>query len=354
MAGDKTEKPTPKKLSEARGKGQVAKSGDLNGAVVMLVGLFALGSALPGLVGNVRDAMTETLGRLGDPSVVSSGGIGALMQQTGEHVLRAVAPIALICAAAGIVINLAQVGLKPNLAGLKPKPQKLNPVSGFKNIYGPQALVELGKSLAKVGVVAAIVIVTVVPQVRQLGAMVGMGPLQLGSEASSGVMALARKAAIAYLFVGIADFVWSKHKHKKSLKMDKQEVKDEAKQQQLPAEVRGAIRRRQMSNARARMMAAVPTADVVVTNPTHYAVALKYDGTKPAPEVVAKGKDLIAARIRELARDAGVPVVPNPPLARSLHGSVEVGHQIPEELYAAVAQVLAYVFRVARRAQVAA
>jgi flagellar biosynthetic protein FlhB len=109
-----------------------------------------------------------------------------------------------------------------------------------------------------------------------------------------------------------------------------------------------------MSNARARMMAAVPTADVVVTNPTHYAVALKYDGTKPAPEVVAKGKDLIAARIRELARDAGVPVVPNPPLARSLHGTVEVGQQIPEELFAAVAQVLAYVFRVARRAPVAA
>jgi flagellar biosynthetic protein FlhB len=131
--------------------------------------------------------------------------------------------------------------------------------------------------------------------------------------------------------------------------MDKQEIKDEAKSQQLPAEVRGAIRRRQMHNARARMMAAVPEADVVITNPTHYAVALKYDGTSPAPKVLAKGMDHVALRIRELAAEAGVPVVPDPPLARSLHASVEVGEQIPEALFEAVAQVLAYVYRVAGR-----
>jgi flagellar biosynthetic protein FlhB len=131
--------------------------------------------------------------------------------------------------------------------------------------------------------------------------------------------------------------------------MDKQEVKDELKQQSLPAEVRMAIRRRQSSASRARMMAAVPEADVVVTNPTHFAVALKYDGTKPAPEVVAKGQDLLAQRIREIARENGVPVVSDPQLARSLHKSVEVGRQIPEDLFAAVAQVLAYVYRVAGR-----
>jgi flagellar biosynthetic protein FlhB len=133
----------------------------------------------------------------------------------------------------------------------------------------------------------------------------------------------------------------------KSLKMDKQEVKDEAKQQELPAEVKGAMRRRQMAAARARMMADVPTADVVVTNPTHYSVALKYDGKKLAPEVVAKGQDLVALKIRELAAEHGVPVVPDPPLARSLHATVEVGQQVPEELYEAVAQLLAFVYRVA-------
>src|SRR3954453_20754960 len=135
----------------------------------------------------------------------------------------------------------------------------------------------------------------------------------------------------------------------KQLKMDKQEVKDEAKQQQLPPEVRNALRRRQMAAARARMMADVPTADVVVTNPTHYSVALRYDGTAPAPQVVAKGQDLVALKIREIAAEHGVAVVPDPPLARSLHATVEVGQQIPEELFQAVAQILAYVYRVAGR-----
>jgi flagellar biosynthetic protein FlhB len=136
--------------------------------------------------------------------------------------------------------------------------------------------------------------------------------------------------------------------------MDKQEVKDEAKQQQLPMEVRSAIRRRQMAASRARMMGEVPTADVVVTNPTHYAVALRYDGSNPAPEVVAKGVDLVAARIREIAREAGVTIVPDPPLARTLHASVEVGHQIPEELFGAVAQILAFVYRMASKRERAA
>jgi len=131
--------------------------------------------------------------------------------------------------------------------------------------------------------------------------------------------------------------------------MDKQEVKEEAKQHALPAEVRSALRRRQLQAARARMMAAVPQADVVVTNPTHYAVALVYDGSKPAPEVIAKGQDLVAAQIRKIAEEHDVPIVPDPPLARSLHASVEVGQQIPEELFQAVAAVLAFVYRVARR-----
>jgi flagellar biosynthetic protein FlhB len=131
--------------------------------------------------------------------------------------------------------------------------------------------------------------------------------------------------------------------------MDKQEVKEEAKQHALPPEVRSALRRRQLQAARARMMAAVPQADVVVTNPTHYAVALLYDGSKPAPEVIAKGQDLVAAQIRRIAEEHDVPIVPDPPLARSLHASVEVGQQIPEELFQAVAAVLAFVYRVARR-----
>ena len=202
---------------------------------------------------------------------------------------------------------------------------------------------------------AAIVATAVVPQVTSLGAMVGIGPGELTGHLVSTVSALAKRAAFAYLLIGLLDFAYQKHKHSKSLKMDKQEVKEESKQQQVAPEVRSAIRRRQMAAARARMMAAVPTADVVVTNPTHFSVALRYDGKAPAPEVVAKGQDLVALKIRELAADHGVPVVPDPPLARSLHTSVEVGQQVPEELYEAVAQLLAFVYRVAaaRKAAVA-
>ena len=161
---------------------------------------------------------------------------------------------------------------------------------------------------------------------------------------------LIKRAAFAYLFIGIADFAWQKRRTEKAMKMDKQEVRDEAKNQDLPAEVRSMIRRRQMEAARKRMMSNVPTADVVVTNPTHYSVALRYDTSRAdAPEVVAKGKGIIALRIRELAAEHGVPVIPDPPLARGLYASVEIGHLIPEEFFGAVAAVLAFVYRTAAR-----
>jgi flagellar biosynthetic protein FlhB len=233
---------------------------------------------------------------------------------------------------------------------LKPDPKRLNPVSGAKNIFGPNAVVETLKSIAKVGVVAAIVAIALLPKLPEFGGMVGISPVEFGSILTGGMSSLVKRAALAYFVIGVADYLWQRHRHEKSLKMDKQEVKDEAKEQNLPAEVRSTLRRRQMELTRKRMMAEVPTADVVVTNPTHYSVALRYDATKAdAPEVIAKGKDHIALRIRELAREHGVPVIPDPPLARGLYGSVELGHTIPEEFFGAVAAVLAFVYRTAAR-----
>jgi flagellar biosynthetic protein FlhB len=250
-------------------------------------------------------------------------------------------------------VSLAQVGLKPKLEALKPDPKRLNPVTGAKNIFGKNSLVELAKNLLKIGIVAAVVLSALLPHVTDWAAMVGMSPIELGTAMAANIKSLALRAGVAYLLIGLVDFFYQRFRMEKSMRMDKQEVKDEAKQQDLPAEVKGAIRRRQREAARARMMAAVPEADVVVTNPTHFSVALKYDGTSPAPEVVAKGQDLLALRIREIAAANDVPIVPDPPLARSLHGSVEVGQQIPEELFQAVAQVLAYVYRVAGRRRAA-
>jgi flagellar biosynthetic protein FlhB len=351
---DKTEKATPKRREEARKKGQVAKSTDLNGAIVLLAGLSAAVATGPKVVERLGAEMAAVLDLVRTPDVVTNHGLGSILLGVLQAAGLAVLPIAGACVVAGVIVNVAQVRFKPSLTALKPDPRRINPLSGFKNIFGPNSLVEGAKSVTKVTVVGVLVALALVPKVEELGAMVGVEPAFLGSALSSSAFSLARRAAIAYLVIGVIDYVWQRHRHEKSLKMDLQEVKDEAKQQQLPSEVRGQMRRRQMQAARARMMAAVPTADVVVTNPTHYAVALKYDGTRPAPEVVAKGVDLVAARIRELAREAGVPVVPDPPLARSLHASVEIGHEIPEALFGSVAQVLAFVYRMAGRRAVAA
>jgi flagellar biosynthesis protein FlhB len=351
MAGahDKTEKATPKKREDARKKGQVAKSQDLNGAVVMLAGLMTLAIAGGAIAGRMQHSMTEALGQIADPSIVDMEGIGDLLMSALTDTGLAVAPVAGACLVAGVFASVIQVGFKPSAKAAAPDPKRINPINGLKQILGPNALVEGGKSIVKVAVVSGIVAIALIPTLPGMGAMVGMTPVQLAGELVSTIMGIAQRAAIAYLVIGVADVAWQRHRHEKQLRMDKQEVKEEHKQQQLPAEVKMAMRRRQSSAARARMMAAVPEADVVVTNPTHFSVALKYDGKKAAPEVVAKGQDLMALRIREIAREHGVPVVPDPPLARALHKSVEVGRQIPEELFAGVAQVLAYVYRVAGR-----
>jgi flagellar biosynthetic protein FlhB len=350
MAGEKTEKATPKRRSEARKKGQVAKSTDLQGAIVLLAGIMAMGSAGPKLVTRMADQLRASMQQVANPDVVSAHGIGTLMSSAGTAVLLSVAPIALACTLAGILTNVGMVGFKPSGKALRPDPKRLNPIAGAKNIFGPNAIVETAKSVAKVGAVAAIVAIALLPKLPEFGGMVGLSPVDFGSILASDMSSLVKRAALAYFLIGIADFFWQRHRHEKSLKMDKQEVKDEAKEANLPPEVRGALRRRQMEMSRKRMMAEVPTADVVVTNPTHFSVALRYDATKAdAPEVIAKGQDHLALRIREIAREHGVPVIPDPPLARGLYASVDLHHTIPEEFFGAVAAVLAFVYRTAAR-----
>jgi flagellar biosynthetic protein FlhB len=350
MANDKTEKATPKKREEARRKGQVARSQDLQGSLVMLVGVVVLGATGPATAERLGDVLRRLLLQTSDPSVVSVGGISPLLMDALAACAYAVLPIAGACALTGVLVSVAQVGFKPSPEALKPDLKKLNPMSGFKNIFGPNAAVEAVKSVSKMSIIGAVVFAVLSPKLMSLGASVGMTPSELGAAMAHDIKAIATRAASAFFVLGLADFLWQRHRHEKNLKMDLQEVKDEAKQNDLPQEVKGAIKRRQMSAARQRMMQAVPEADVVVVNPTHYAVALKYDGAKGAPEVVAKGVDLIALRIKELAKEAGVPVVEDVPLARGLHATVEVGEEIPEDLYQAVAAVLAWVYRQKRAA----
>jgi len=351
---DKTEKATPKRRSEARKKGQVAKSTDLNGAVVLAAGLVGLTFMGPKVVSGISSAMRSIFAQISHPGeATTAAGLHALMSLAMSTILATVAPIAAMCVAAAVLANVGQVGMKPSLQALKPSFGKLNPLTGFKNVFGSRAPFEGAKAIAKVLIVGAVVALALIPQLTQLGASVGTPPAALGSLISSSVMGVAERASIAWLLIAVIDVIWQRHKFNKSLKMTKQEVKEEHRNADLPPEIKGAIRRRQRQAAMARMMAALPQADVVVTNPTHFAVALQYDGSHPAPVVVAKGQDLVAKQIRRIAEENNVPIVPDPPLARALHKSVEIGQMIPAELYAAVAQVLAFVYRMAGRRKAA-
>jgi flagellar biosynthetic protein FlhB len=354
-ADDKTEKATPKKARESRKKGQVAKSTEINGAFVLVAGLIGVSSFGPKIVAGIADSMRNSFAQIAHAGSVTSGaGLSSLFQMVFHTVLLALGPIAGLAVSAALLSNVAQVGFRPSMTALKPNFKRLNPVAGAKNLFGPRIGAETLKALSKVAMVGAVAAMTLVPMIRHLSAGVGTSPIALGSLLASSTKVIVERVVVAYVLIALVDLVWQRKRHAKQLKMSKHEVKEEHKQTQLPPEVKSALRRRQIQAARARMMAAVPTADVVVTNPTHYAVALRYDGSKPAPTVVAKGKNHVATQIRRIADENGVPIVPDPPLARSLHAGVEIDHMIPAELYAAVAQVLAFVYKMAGRRRVAA
>jgi flagellar biosynthetic protein FlhB len=346
-AGEKTEKPTDKKRADARKKGQVARSIDVNGSFVLLAGIAALAATAPATYARLEGSMRHAFTLIGDPSIVGRAGIGTLFSELAKTVGLAVLPVAATAMITGFLVSVAQVKWKPSAESIKPDPKKLNPISGAKNLFGKRLIFETFKNLLKVAVVAAVVIHALLPKVTEVSALMGMPPAVLLATLVSEILSLALWAGAAYVVIGAIDYGYQFYSTEKQLKMTKEEVKQEFKNMEQSAELKGAIKRRQMGAARARMMADVPDADVIVTNPTHYSVALKYSADKSAPVVVAKGKDIIAFRIREIAAASGVPIVPDPPLARSLHASVEVGHMIPEELFQAVASLLAYVYRTA-------
>lgn len=351
---DKTEKPTPKHRKRARDKGQVARSSDLSGSLVLVAGLVVISFTGPAIAEAAAASLRGMLGEISHPSsALTAGGLSELMHSATNTMLVTVGPIAAACLAAALLGGVAQVGGRPRLQTLKPDFRRINPANGLKNLLGPNLPFEAIKAVVKVSIVGAVATLALLPGMTGLAAIVGIPPAALASLAGHQALGVAQRAAMAYVVIGLVDYGWKRYRHEKQLKMTKQEVRDEAKQYGVSAEVKMALRRRQMELARARMMAAVPEADVVVTNPTHFAVALRYDGTKTAPEVVAKGQDLIAAQIRRIAAENDVPLVADPPLARALHSSTEIGQVIPEELYAAVAKVLAFVYRMAGRRRLA-
>lgn len=345
----KTEKATPKRRDEARKKGQVARSMEVNTALVLLAAIAVLAIAGPRLLDRFEGIMSQGLEQAGDPSLATRSAIGSVAGWALGATLGVVAPFFAVGLLAGLIASVGQVGFKLTPKAVAPSFHKISPLAGFKRLFGPQSLFELVKNLVKVGVVGAAAFLAIWPKLPELSLLVGLPPASILATTSSLVLTICLWVGGAFALIAVADFWWQRRQHEKGLKMTKEEVRREAREGDVAPEIKGQIKKRQFELARRRMLAEVPTADVVVTNPTHFAVALRYDGKVPAPEVVAKGQDHIAAAIRRVAEEHGVPILSNPPLARALYREVELGQMIPEAFYSAVAEVLAFVYRTARR-----
>ncbi|MCW2972020.1 MAG: flagellar biosynthesis protein FlhB, partial [Thermoleophilia bacterium] len=264
-----------------------------------------------------------------------------------------VGPIAMTLMLVGVLSSVVQVKPAMTPSAIKPRFSKMNPINGFKQKFGPSAVFELVKNVLKLVVVGVPAAMVVWDQRFALLNLGGTDPIEAGGLAVSLIMKIGFRVAGIYVAIAIIDYLYQKYRFEKNLRMTKQEVKQEYRQQDIAPEMKAAQRRRQREAARNRMMQDIPTADVVITNPTHYAIAIKYDAEHGAPQVVAKGVDLLALRIREIAEENGVQRVENRPLARELYAQVEVGHTIPSDMFAAVAEVLAYVYRANERRRAA-
>ena len=348
---EQTEKPTPKRRLEARNKGQVPRSAELAGSVIFFIGVFVIYAFYPHVQSGLESAVRASY------SYVGNGHDEPTLRSAWLLVLQAMWPsipfLAIVFATAfvvGIVANVVQFGFLFSLKVIKPSFGKLNPISGFSRLFSKQILVNLGKQVLKVGAVLVILYQTLAGNLTFLGQVGQAQPDVFVSIVANIIFPVAWKFGLLLVIVGLLDYAWSRYQLEDSLKMSKTEIKDEQRQAEGNPEAKGAIKKKQREMGRRRMMAAVPRATVVVTNPTHYAVALEWDELEmEAPVVVAKGADLLAKRIRELAREHGVPIMENPPLARTLYERVELDQAIPPHLYAAVAQVIAFVFKLKRK-----
>jgi flagellar biosynthetic protein FlhB len=338
VSEEKTEKPTAKKRKESRKEGQVPRTQELGGwATLLLVGM-ALPTLLARELTALADLMKACFGVGGDVEVADAM---TLLGRGSQHVMVTLVVLGSAVMVVGVAAALAQGGFFLATKSVKPSMKKLDPIQGFKRVFGPQALWEGAKMLIKSAVVGFVAYGAVSALMPLIG---GLVPISAVLEAvRDEVLSLVRNVALAGLVMAAADYAMVRRRMGKQTRMTKHEVKQEGKQTEGDPLVKSAIRSRQLAAARNRMMADVPTADVVLVNPTHVAVALRYEAERGAPRVVARGAGVVAQRIRERAAEHGVPLVRDVPLARALHRSTTVGQEIPHELYAAVAQVLAFV-----------
>ncbi|MEX6723654.1 flagellar biosynthesis protein FlhB [Parapedomonas caeni] len=355
MAGEddddsqKTEEPTQRKLDEARKKGEVPRSAEMRHVAMLGAGLLVATMFAAGIGRGLVPMFTNLLGRADAYRLDQQGAQNLAFGVAQETGLVLLGPLALLVLAA-IVGGVIQGRPTMSWEKIAPKWSKVDPLSGIKRLFSMNAIVEFMKTLAKCAIIGVVGVSVVWPYSRRLEtALMGSIPDMLALMVSL-VVKLLLAVTIVVTILALADFVYQRFAFTKRMRMTKQEIKDEYKQSEGDPYIKGRLRQIRMERSRKRMMAAVPTADVIVTNPTHFAVALKYDqDSMGAPRVVAKGVDSLALRIRELATENDVPIVENPPLARSLYAAVDLDEEIQPEHYKAVAEVISYVMKLRGR-----
>lgn len=348
--GEKTEKPTAKKLEDARKEGQVAKSREVSNAFIMIalfvllkLSLSFLGDQFLGSFEDAYNYIPEVVG-LTDGKI-RSGDFSMLLFHMLLRMLLTMAPFLAVGFVVAFLSDFFQVKWKVTTKPLQPKFSKMNPINGFKRIFSVNSLMELLKSILKIGLISYVVYTTVRDKLQVIYLLFHMTLWQGIASAADIAISIGMKVSIVYVIIAVLDFAYQKHKFNKDQMMTKQEIKDEYKNAEGDPAVKGKQKQRMQEASRRRMMQDIPKADVVITNPTHFAVAVRYDAKEAAaPVVLAKGEDHLAAKIKEVARENKVEIVENKPLARMLYYNVDIGQQVPPELYQAVAEVLAMVY----------
>ncbi len=345
---EKTEEATPKRKEEARRKGQVAKSNEINTAFIILSAFLALKILGPYMYDLIASYMRFMFTNV-TTADFSINHVYLLLLQLGVVFLKVVLPVMLTVLVISLAVNILQVGFVLSFEPLMPQLDRINPVKGFQRLFSLRSLAELVKSLFKIGIITYFVYRFIIRETALVPQLIGADLTDSLRYSAGLVDDLGLEIGAVILVLAAMDYFYQWWEHNKSLRMSKQEIKEEFKQTEGNPQIKGKIKERQRAMALRRMMQEVPKATAVITNPTHFAVAIKYDKTMAAPKVIAKGQDFLAERIKQVARENRVAVVENKPLARALYSTVEVGEAIPPELYQAVAEVLAYVYRLKRR-----
>ncbi|WP_242860842.1 flagellar biosynthesis protein FlhB [Defluviitalea phaphyphila] len=342
----KTEKATPRKRSKAREEGQVAKSIEINTAfllIFMFAGLKLFGIFIYDKITIIFKNTYVLYSEL--DNIFNKTYILEFINNTIIQILIIVSPLFVIALIVGITTSYIQVGWHPTLKPLKPKFNKLNPIAGIKRLFSKRALIELMKAIFKVVVITIIIYNYIVDEIENIMLLIDMDLIEMVGYIGNIAINIGLRVGIFFLFIAVGDYIYQRYEHESNLKMTKEEVKEEYKMTEGNPQIKSKIKQKMKEISMRRMMEEIPKADVVITNPTHYAVAIKYDSNiSSAPIVVAKGVDYLAARIKEIAGENNIEIVENKPLARMLYQTVDIGEEIPPELYQAVAEILAFVY----------